>query len=84
MFDYPITPPPRLCQTTDLTPEHTSRTIKDGLHPEVDAAYGYVHSVASTADATSPVGGLAWHGWALREAFLAGCTHARSRGGLAK
>ena len=30
----------------------------------------------STADAQSPVNGLAWHGWALREAFLSGCTHA--------
>jgi hypothetical protein len=62
----------------DLIPEHTSRIVKDGLHPEVDAAYRYVHSVVSTADATSPMGGIAWCGWALREAFLAGCTHARA------
>jgi hypothetical protein len=61
---------------SELTPGHGSRQVSDGLHPEVTAAYKYVDSVLSTADAQSPMGGHAWHGWALREAFLAGCTHA--------
>lgn len=62
--------------TRDLTPEHTSRHISDELQ-EVRAAYNYVDSVVDTADALSSVGGCAWHGWALREAFLAGCSHTR-------
>ena len=67
----------RWLDARDLTPEHTSRHISDELQ-EVRAAYNYVDSVVNTADALSPVGGPAWHGWALREAFLAGCSHARS------
>ena len=59
-----------------LTPEHNSRHPDSDSYSEVTAAYKYVDSVLSTADAQSPVNGLAWHGWALREAFLAGCTHA--------
>jgi hypothetical protein len=59
-----------------LTPEHDSRHPDSDSYSEVTAAYKYVDSVLSTADAQSPVNGLAWHGWALREAFLAGCTHA--------
>jgi hypothetical protein len=59
-----------------LTPEHDSRHPDSDSYFEVTAAYKYVDSVLSTADAQSPVNGLAWHGWALREAFLAGCTHA--------
>ena len=60
----------------DLTPEHTKRDIDGDRHPEVSAAYRYVDSVVHAADARSPFGGHAWHGWALREAFLAGCSHA--------
>ena len=60
---------------TDLTPEHTSRRTEGDLHPEVREAYKYVDSVVATADFEHP---LAWCGWALREAFLAGCTHARA------
>jgi hypothetical protein len=63
--------------STDLTPEHTRRPPDDPLYEEVKAAYRYVDSVVPMADAISPVGGYAWHGWCLREAFLAGCTHAR-------
>jgi len=62
--------------TPDFTPEHTSRRVADNLHPEVKAAYAYVDSVLHAADAHSPFGGYAWHGWAIREAFLAGCSHA--------
>lgn len=61
--------------TVDLTPEHNARDQEEGLHPEVQAAYRYVESVICAADAKSPTG-YAWHGWALREAFLAGCSHA--------
>lgn len=56
----------------DLSPEHTIRRVGEGLHSEITAAYRYVDSVVHTADAQSPVGGHAWHGWALSEAFLAG------------
>lgn len=51
-----------------LTPEHDKR---DGetLHPDIEAAYRYVESIVHTADNRD---GLSWHGWALREAFLAG------------
>jgi hypothetical protein len=65
--------------TTDLTPEHTARRQGDnkGLHPEVRAAYRYVESVLDSADISSgKLGGPLWFGWALREAFLAGCSRA--------
>lgn len=64
--------------TTDLTPEHTARHPDSDSYSEVIAAYQYVQSVIPTADVQSSDGGYAWHGWALREAFLAGCTHARA------
>lgn len=64
----------------DLTPEHTKRSGTDhgadspaSLHPEVEAAYNYVDSVLDTSDFR---GAYAWHGWALREAFLAGISFA--------
>jgi len=53
-------------------PEHDKREQEEGLHPDVTAAYDYVDSVAHTADMTRERGHKAWHGWALREAFLAG------------
>jgi hypothetical protein len=67
----------------DLTPEHTKRgnghnTFSGGqTHPDVSAAYAYVHSVIDVADivGNSP----AWNGWALREAFLAGVSHAENK-----
>jgi hypothetical protein len=62
--------------STDLTPEHTKRILNGDLHPEVSAAYRYVDSVVHAADTQSPFGCPAWHGWAIREAFLAGCSHA--------
>ena len=65
---------------TDLTPEHSARPSASDGYPEVEAAYRYVDSVVQHADAISPCGGHAWHGWALREAFLAGCTHHRNTG----
>ena len=59
----------------NITPEHSARDMKNDLHPEVKAAYAYVHRVLHTADIG--VGGIyCWHGWAIREAFLAGCSHA--------
>ena len=63
----------------DLTPEHTARKQGDDkdLHPEVIAAYRYVESVLDFADVpSSKIRGPLWFGWALREAFLAGCSHA--------
>ena len=66
--------------STDLTPERSARPLGSPGFPEVEAAYRYVDSVVQHADAISPCGGHAWHGWALREAFLAGCTHDRDTG----
>ena len=65
--------------TADLTPEHAARRQGDDkkLHPEVIAAYCYVERVLDSADIpSSKLGGPLWFGWALREAFLAGCSHA--------
>jgi hypothetical protein len=62
----------------DLTPEHTARRQSDDkeLHPEVFAAYRYVERVLDSADVpSSKLRGPLWFGWALREAFLAGCSH---------
>lgn len=42
---------------------------------EVDAAHKYVESVVESADAKQPY--PMWHGWALREAFLAGIKNER-------
>jgi len=67
--------------TTDLTPEHSARPSGSAGYSEVRAAYSYVDSVLHHADADSPIGGYAWHGWSLREAFLAGCSHVHGTGG---
>jgi hypothetical protein len=70
--------------TTDLMPEHSARPYGGDSFPEVEAAYRYVDSVVQHADAISSTGidqVPAWHGWALREAFLAGCSHVHSTGG---
>jgi len=62
---------------SDITPEHTARGMENCFHPEVEAAYAYVGRVLHTADGRSAFNNApAWHGWALREAFLAGCSHA--------
>lgn len=65
----------------DLTPEHTKRGGKDHgahddgpLHPDISAAYDYVDSIVDTSDFKPQ---FAWHGWALREAFLAGISYAQ-------
>jgi hypothetical protein len=49
-----------------------------GLQPEATmlAAYAYVDTMISKADATTVQGAPLWHGWALREAWLAGYRHA--------
>ena len=65
--------------STDLTPEHSARPPGSAGEYDVAAAYQYVDSVVQHADVMT-VGGHAWHGWALREAFLAGCTHHRDTG----
>ena len=62
--------------TGDISPEHTARAMNNDLHPEVKAAYAYVDRVLHTADIQAAPGIPAWHGWAIREAFLAGCSHA--------
>lgn len=63
--------------SNDISPEHTARAMKNDLHPEVVAAYAYVDRVLHTADPIAQRQGVpAWNGWALREAFLAGCSHA--------
>ncbi|HFZ8524835.1 hypothetical protein ACSZNZ_22930 [Aeromonas caviae] len=54
-------------------PEHDKRSVGYGLHSDVEAAYAYVESVDNTCDIPASNG---WHGWALREAFLAGISHA--------
>ena len=66
--------------TRDLIPEHTKRGNGPGtgppLHADTLAAFRYVNSVRDTYDLNA--GGGAWYGYALREAFLAGISHARS------
>ncbi len=52
------------------TPEHDKRS--ETFSEEVLRSYGYVESVMHTADDMSS---RMWHGWALREAFLAGISH---------
>lgn len=59
-----------------LAPEHNKRFLDNSIHPDVLAAHNYVESVLDTSDY---VGRLIWHGWALREAFLAGISHAESK-----
>lgn len=57
--------------TDTLTPEHDKRrTDGPGLHSEILAAYDYVDEVMKRAP---------WllYGWAIREAFLAGCSYAQ-------
>ena len=68
--------------TGTITPEHDARGSADhgidndgSLHSEIKASYEYVDSILATSDY---VGCYAWHGWAIREAFLAGVTHARA------
>lgn len=63
-----------------LVPEHDMRNCNEdsgngnSLHPDVVSAYAYVDSVIDTSDFIDPP---SWHGWALREAFLAGMSAAR-------
>ncbi len=57
------------------TPEHDKRT-KETIHPDIIKAYEYVESVKHTTDFKND---LAWHGWALREAFLAGISYAEKK-----
>lgn len=60
----------------DLTPEHTKRQTHGAtgeLHPDIDAAYKYVDSVVDVS--RNEMNGSTWHGWSLREAFLAGASY---------
>lgn len=61
----------------NLTPEHDKRAVTpdEKMHPEVIASYDYVRKVVPTACGTYDMG-WCWHGWSMREAFLAGCSHA--------
>ena len=47
------------------------------LHPDHTAAYAYVESVLPTAVEDDGVSYHVWHGWAMREAFLAGISYAK-------
>jgi len=62
---------------TSNTPEHDKRSPKSDIHPEVLASFEYIEKLKEcSADfwiGRSPL----WYGWALREAFLAGISHAR-------
>lgn len=62
----------------DLTPEHTLRGNDHDsdapIHPQLAAAYEYEDAAVDAADIEYG-GAPAWLGWALREAFLAGCSH---------
>ena len=60
----------------NLTPELDKRHAI-GDKAQLLAAEQYVERVAHTSDFHDA---LAWHGWALREAFLAGCSHAAASG----
>lgn len=70
---------------TDITPEHTKRRSIDHategeLHPDLVAAYAYVETVIdSSIDTTKPVLPYVWHGWSLREAFLAGASYQKEQ-----
>jgi hypothetical protein len=59
----------------DLTPEHTKRGDSIG-NTDIDAANKYVGSVIDTSDFLDQ---YLWHGWALREAFLAGISYAEKK-----
>ena len=69
---------PKTYPDRDLTPEHTKRSTPEPepLHDDVTAAYRYVEKVRDTSDYSDA---LAWHGWAIREAFLAGITHQQEK-----
>ena len=63
----------------NTTPEHLKRESMDAAtdtHPEIIAAYEYVSKVAHTCDYPDT---MTWHGWALREAFLAGISYSQSK-----
>jgi len=62
-----------------LAPEHEKRGEVDHasegeLHPDIVAAYDYVDSILATSDDDTE---YAWYGWGIREAFLAGISHAK-------
>lgn len=60
------------------TPEHDKRmdAWKRNENNDIPTAYAYVDSILHTADGG---GYYTWHGWALREAFLAGISHAEGK-----
>lgn len=67
----------------NLIPEHSKRNNDEGykegqgaLHPDIKEAYKYVESISDTSDFVDE---YAWHGWALREAFLAGISYCEGR-----
>jgi hypothetical protein len=60
----------------EFTPEHDKRRNKDDT--DIETAYEYVVSVKETSDIKNKDEYL-WHGWALREAFLAGMSHEKKK-----
>ena len=60
------------------TPEHDKRDMDGGLHPDVEAAYDYVSGLSVTTVDGCNGNAPFWHGWAIREAFLAGISYAAS------
>ena len=62
----------------DNAPEIKKRTLGEEEDiVELVASSDYVDSVLHTADYKQD---LLWHGWALREAFLAGITYQKEHG----
>lgn len=69
------------CDTcSPRAPEHSARSTPEcaPLHPDIQMAYDYVESVKDRPDHYSIVHQPLWYGWALREAYLAGMTAART------
>ena len=66
----------------DIAPEHTKRGVldpgdlNDGSHPDINAAHAYVDSVVPTVEEDAKRY-FVWHGWSMREAFLAGISYAK-------
>jgi hypothetical protein len=56
----------------EVSPTPYSDYAADHDQELLHQAHRYVESVVPTADATAHWNSPAWHGWALREAFLAG------------
>ena len=56
----------------------TADDARKAMEAETDAAYAHVESKIKSADASTGHAPL-WHGWALREAFIAGAAYASNK-----